>query len=193
MARFLHKGMCDSRRNCFLFNVRDWRMLETTLQATRDSYSTDKACMTLERAFRDCEARLGRPATNLDICDELGLNLKELYALLDRYRGIGLGCVDDCAPVAEATDVGPRVKYLPDPAQKEFFCIYLRSAFRVAMVQAVDALPKNEKLVVSLYHNEDLTMQEIAQIFGISEIRVAQIHTTAMLRIRGKLLGLEEI
>jgi RNA polymerase sigma factor FliA len=168
-------------------------MLETTIQEPRDSISAGKACMALERAFRDCEARLGRPATNLDICDELGLNLKELYALLDRYRGIGLGYVDDYAREDGTAGVGSLVKYLPNPERKEIFCVYPRSAFRVAMVSAIDALPKNEKLVVSLYHNEDLTMQEIAQIFGVSEIRVAQIHTTAMLRIRGKLLGLEEI
>jgi RNA polymerase sigma factor FliA len=168
-------------------------MLETTVHVTRDVNSMEQACMTLERAFRDCEARLGRPATNLDICDELGLDLKELYALLDRYRGIGLGCVDNYASLDATTDIGPLVKYVPNPEHKGTFCVYPRSAFRVAMVQAIEALPKNEKLVVSLYHNDDLTMQEIARIFGISEMRVAQIHTTAMMRIRGKLLGLEEV
>lgn len=168
-------------------------MLEAILQATLDSTISDNGCMALERAFKDCEVRLKRPATNLDVCDELGINLRELYAVLDRYRGIGLGCVDDFTPADVGGDLGPLVKYIPNPEQKEIFCVYPKSEFRVAMVQAIDALPKNEKLVVSLYHNEDLTMQEIAQIFGISEIRVAQIHTTAMLRIRGKLIGLEGI
>ena len=145
--------------------------------------------MALERAFKTCEERAQRPATNLDVCEELGISLRELYALLDRFRGIGLGYVDDYVAPAGKGDNGPLVKYLPNPEQTEIFCICTRSEFRVAMIQAIDALPKNEKLVVSLYHNEDLTMQEIAQIFGISEIRVAQIHTTAMLRVRGRLIS----
>lgn len=163
-------------------------MLGATSQATPNSTLPDNGCMALEKAFWDCETRLQRPATTLEVCGELGINLRELYALLDRYRSIGFGCVDDCARPGGDGDQDPLVKYVPNPEQKEAYCIFPELAFRVAMARAVDALPKNEKLVVSLYHNEDLTMREIAQIFGISETRVAQIHTMAMLRIRGKLI-----
>ncbi len=167
-------------------------MSGATVQAIPNTGLPADGCMALEKAFRDCEVRLHRPPTNLDVCDELGINLKELYALLDRYRGIGLGCVDDYTPQGDDGCPEPLVIYTPDPEQKDVFCVYTKSTFRVAMIQAIDGLPKNEKLVVSLYHNEDLTIQEIAQIFGISEIRVAQIHTTAMLRIRGKLISLKD-
>ena len=147
----------------------------------------------LEVAFRDCESRMGRPATILEVCGALGLGLKELYDLLDQHRGIGLGCMDEFDSAAGETAQEHMVKYVPDPAYRDCFAVYSRSGFRVAMARALEALPRNEKLVVSLHHNEDMTMKEIAEIFGISEIRVAQIHTTAMLRIRGKLLSQEQV
>jgi RNA polymerase sigma factor FliA len=167
-------------------------MMEATLQVALDPTFHANGHLALEKAFRDCEVRQGRPATNLEVCDELGLSLRELYALLDLYRGIGMGGVDDFVPVSVDGDLGALVKYVPNPSQAEIFHIVSKNDFRIAMVQAIEDLPKNEKLVVSLYHNEDLTMQEISQIFGISEMRVAQIHTTAMLRIRGKLQSLNE-
>jgi RNA polymerase sigma factor for flagellar operon FliA len=166
-------------------------MLEAVLCANSDGAVQDYGRALLERAYRDCEMRQGRPATNLEVCDELGLSLRELYALLDLHRGIGLGCVSDLDPAGVEDEGDVRIRYVPDPDQAESSNVYSKSEFRVAMVHAIEALPKNEKLVVSLYHNEDLTMKEIARIFGISESRVAQIHTTAMLRIRGKLQILE--
>jgi len=167
-------------------------MLEAALEARVETVFHDNGRRDLEKAFRDCESRLGRPATNLEICEELGLGLKELYSLLDLQRGIGLGCMDDYEPVSE-TETGQLIKYVPDPSAVECFSIYPKAEFRYALAQAIETLPKNEKLVVSLHHNEELSMQEIAKIFGISETRVAQIHTTAMLRIRGKLHSLVEV
>ena len=141
----------------------------------------------LERAFTDCEVRLGRPATNLEVCTELGMSLKELYSMLDLHKEIGLGRVEDCSAAEAESEMAVRIRYFPDPANEESYRIYSKNGFSTAMAGALEALPKNEKLVVSLYHNEELTMLEIAEIFGVSPARVAQIHTTAMLRIRGKL------
>ncbi len=168
-------------------------MLEAAFHENIDPTVQGTELRTLERAFNDCEIRLGRPATNLDICNELGLNLREFYTLLDSNRGIGLGRVSDCAADNGNGYGEALVRYFPDPADEESFCTCSKAAFGSAMARALEGLPKNEKLVVSLRHNEDLTMQEIAQIFGISELRVAQIHTTAVLRIRAKLQSLEGI
>ncbi|MBP1596736.1 MAG: polymerase, sigma 28 subunit, FliA/WhiG subfamily [Acidobacteria bacterium] len=141
----------------------------------------------LEKAFADCEVRLGHPATNLDVCTELGLSLKALYSMLDQHKGIGPGRVEDCSPAEEESGAAARIRYFPDPANEAGYRTYSKSGFSLAMAAALEALPRNEKLVVSLHHNEELTMQEIAEIFGVSPARVGQIHTTAMLRIRGKL------
>ena len=99
---------------------------------------------------------------------------------------------DGCGNVSgvlryNATSSEPIVKYFPDPGTDKACTMYSESGFQAAMTQAIEALPKNEKLVLSLCHEEDLSLGEVARIFGVSEARVAQIHTIAMLRIRGKL------
>jgi RNA polymerase sigma factor for flagellar operon FliA len=166
-------------------------MLQERLQSSPAPVFHESGLKALERAFRECEFRLGRPATNLEVCDELGLSLRELYALLDLHRGVGLGQIDDFESGDSDEHVGPMIKYLPDPSEGESFFVFSKPAFQAAMARALEALPKNERLVVSLHHNDNLKMHDIAEIFGISVARVAQIHTTAMVRIRGKLQSFE--
>jgi RNA polymerase sigma factor FliA len=166
-------------------------MLEAAVSVHFDPVSQGCGLSTLEKAFRECEARLGRPATNLEVCSELGLNLKDFYSLLDLHSGIGLGRVDTLEFSGADAGEEPCVKYVPHPEEEESGCVCSKLGFELAMAQALETLPKNEKLVVALHHNEALSMREIAQVFGISEARVAQIHTTAMLRIRGKLQSLD--
>jgi RNA polymerase sigma factor FliA len=166
-------------------------MLESATCGQIEIEMHDGELSLLEKAFRDCEHRLGRPATNLEVCNELGVSLKELYSLLDSQRGVSLGRVDEREGNDPSVSVEPLLKYVPDPDNEEYFYLYPSARFQSAMAQALEALPKNEKLVVSLHHNEDMTMRDIAEIFGVSEARIAQIHTTAVLRIRGKLLALE--
>jgi RNA polymerase sigma factor for flagellar operon FliA len=166
-------------------------MLEAAIHPNLDPEFQRYGLSSLEQAFRDCETRMGRPATNLEVCYELGMSLQEFYSLLDLYRGVGLGRVDDLESYDGDRKSEPRVKYVPDPVDQGAFHIYPKSRFQIAMAQALESLPKNEKLVVSLRHNKDLTMLEIARIFGISEARIAQIYTAAMLRVRGKLQSLD--
>lgn len=145
----------------------------------------------LENAFRDCEARLGRPATNVDVCEELGITLEDLYEHLERYRGLNLGRFDEIGSQAP-DETSLSVRYVPFPRDEEISYIYPASEFRRGLTDAVNALPKNEQLVVYLRYRQKLSWAEIAASFGLSESRVAQIHTTAMLRIRPKLLDLHE-
>lgn len=144
----------------------------------------------LENAFRRCEERAGRPATNLEVCEELGITLAEFYRLLERYRGLSLGRFEEIAS-ADAEDGGGLVKYVPHAHDDEIYYLYSKSELRDALSRAFDALPKNEQLVVSLLYHHRLKTAEIAGIVGFSEARVAQIHTTAMLRMRPKLLALD--
>ncbi len=162
-------------------------MLETVYQVNSSPALPAMELKLLERTYIECEARLGRPATNLEVCEELGMSLGDLYSLLDSCRGVGLGRVDSNA-FAETSDTSEHVvKYFPDPSIEEAFSVCSESAFHTAITHAIEALPRNEKLVLSLCHEEDLSLEEVAGIFGVSEARVAQIHTIAMLRIRGKL------
>ena len=154
------------------------------------SPTRDAGVRALESAFIDCESRNGRPATSLEICEELGIPLQTLFGLLEGCRELNLGKIEEIQP-QEGEGRKDLVKYMPYGQDESIFYVYARSEFRRSLTRAVEALPKNEQLVFLLRYRQRLSMADIAGIVGFSETRVAQIHTTAMLRIRPKLLGLE--
>ena len=81
----------------------------------------------------------------------------------------------------------PLVKYVPDAPQLDPFFVFHKSEIQGIMSTAIDTLPKKERLVVSLYYYDELTMKEIGKVLGVNESRVSQLHTKAMLRLRTKL------
>jgi len=188
MAWILHQAKMELSRDVFLkFSCWGFDMLESAYQVQLNPEIPGMGMKQLAKTYCQCEARLGRPATNLEVCSELGMSLGELYSLLDSCRGVGLGRIDNRGSADIGDSAEPVLKYFPDPGSDEAFTMYSASGFQAAMTQAIEALPKNEKLVLSLCHEEDLPLGEVARIFGVSEARVAQLHTIAMLRIRGKL------
>ncbi len=162
----------------------DQGAVESDLFAT----SYEAGVRELENAFRDCEERTGRPATNLEVCEELGISLNELYRLLERYRGLSLGRFEEIGS-GDAGEGGGLIRYVPNGHDHGAYFFCSKCELRAALSRAFDALPKNEQLVVSLLYHHRLTTAEIAGVVGFPEARVAQIHTTAMLRMRPKLLA----
>jgi len=146
---------------------------------------------TLERAYRDCETRMGRPATDVEVCEELGITLPGLYRQLNRYRWLKLGRFVKIQRL-ESGRSEVSVKYIPFIWDEEISYLYAESEFRRSLNQAINALPKNEQLVLLLRYQQKKTLAEIAALIGFSKVRVAQIHTSAMLRIRPKLLELRD-
>jgi RNA polymerase sigma factor for flagellar operon FliA len=144
----------------------------------------------LEKAYRDCESRLGRPATNVEVCEELGITIRDLCGRLEKYRKLSIGNVKEIESQEEG-DSERLVKYVPFTQLDEEMCyVFAHAEFRNSLNRAINALPKNERLVVRLRYRQKLSLAEIASLIGISENSVAQIHTTAMLRIRPKLIEL---
>ncbi len=86
----------------------------------------------------------------------------------------------------------PLVKYIPDAPQMDPFFVFHKSEIRNLLGGAIEALPKKERLVVSLYYYDELTMKEIGKVLGVNESRVSQLHTKAMLRLRNKLRKIKE-
>lgn len=164
---------------------------------TRDALDYDLPSMdiggvrTLESAFRDCEARLGRPATNIEVCEELGITLQDLYDELEQHRELTLGKFEEIED-QQAAGSEAFVRYVPYPWDEEVCFVYAQTEFDNALSRAVNTLPRNEQLVLYLRYRQNLTCRKIAALIGLSETRVALIHTTAMLRVRPKLVELRE-
>jgi RNA polymerase sigma factor FliA len=149
--------------------------------------SLRKKSKDLERVYRDLEQRLGRPANDKEICEEMEISLEEFYDLLDQIKGLNLGSFQELSGSEEDRNSEPLVKYVPDAPQKDPFYLFHKSEIQKILSTVIDTLPKKERLVVSLYYYDDLTMKEIGKVLGVNESRVSQLHTKAVLKLRTKL------
>jgi RNA polymerase sigma factor for flagellar operon FliA len=149
--------------------------------------SLRKKSKDLERVYRELEQRLGRPATDKEVCEVMEITLEEFYELVDQIKGLNLGSFQELAGQDEDKNSEPLVRYVPDAPQMDPFFVFHKSEIQGILSTAIDTLPKKERLVVSLYYFDELTMKEIGKVLGVNESRVSQLHTKAMLRLRTKL------
>lgn len=154
--------------------------------------SVRKKSHILEKAYADLEKNLGRPAEFEEVSHALGLELEEFHQLLDETKPVSLVDIEGIwkavrnAPELPIHDL-PEI-LLDESVRDPFLALYF-SELQDVMVKAIDALPDKEKLLISLYYYEELTMKEIGQIMGYTESRISQLHTQAMFRLRARLRG----
>ena len=152
--------------------------------------SVRKKSHILEKTYSELEKTLGRPAEAEEVCEALGLELEEFYQLLDETKSVSLVELEG---VWKTIRNGPDLpdnelpEILLDENVRDPFLALHFSELQDIMVKAIDALPDKEKLLISLYYYEELTMKEIGQIMGYTESRISQLHTQAMVRLRSKL------
>jgi len=150
--------------------------------------SIRKVINRLMDAYHELEQKLGRPARDEEIAEQLGLKIEEFYELIKQAAGVPLislnGLVD--------RDEKRRniVSCLEDPKSANAFGILGLSEVKDAIAKAIDDLPEKEKQVISLYYYDELTMKEIGKVLDLTESRVSQIHTKAVLRLRVRIKNL---
>lgn len=140
----------------------------------------------VERALERLESRLQRSATDAEVAVELGVSiadLRELYAQLQLTSVIAL---DELMAVGR----GGRsiAETLPDDTAQEPGAVLDSAESRRLLAEAVSQLTDRDRVVVSLYYFENLTLAEIGRVLGVTESRVCQLHTRAVLRLRSKML-----
>lgn len=152
--------------------------------------SVRKKSHVLEKAYTELERNLGRPAEAEEVCNVLGLELEDFYQLLDETKTVSLVELEGVwKAVRNGPDLGDNElpEILLDENVRDPFLALHFSELQDIMVRAIDALPDKEKLLISLYYYEELTMKEIGQIMGYTESRISQLHTQAMVRLRSRL------
>ena len=136
----------------------------------------------IERVAHEIEGRAGRPASEEEIAAELDLSLAQYQELLGKVGEMTLFSLEDLGFGSGEE------RFSPDTEDEEADADPLRALLsqeRVHLVaDAIGALPEREKLVVALYYNEDLTMKEVGGVLGLTESRVSQLHSQAMLRLK---------
>jgi len=147
----------------------------------------------LEKAYQALEQKLGRPANDKEVADFLEIDEKKLANLLLEVSYLTLGSLDEVWNGGENENKDLTLKdSLEDPntpnptAELEFQDV------KKILAKSIDKLPPQEKLLVSLYYYEGLTAKEISQVMEVSSSRISQLHSKAILRLRGSLSRLKQ-
>jgi RNA polymerase sigma factor for flagellar operon FliA len=144
-----------------------------------------KASM-IEKVSHGLEGALGRPPTEEEIAEELGMTLEAYQELLTRVGEMTLFSIEDLG--FQTGEERFRLEQrLEDGEVDPLGALLTRERVR-QVATAVGRLPEREQLVITLYYQEDLTMKEVGAVLGLTESRVSQLHSQAMLRLKGHLI-----
>lgn len=131
--------------------------------------------------------RLGRPPEDDEVAAELKMSRDELEDFIVRARGAVMISVDDIG--LHEPDGHKVVKMLADTHNPDPLSSLVNEREREAIAGAIQSLPEKERLVLTLYYYEELTMKEIGDLLKVTESRVCQIHTKAIIRLKAYLQG----
>ena len=141
----------------------------------------------LEKAYAKLEAKLRRTPTDDEVAAELGLTDEQFQALLGQLSFVGLVALDELLSSGgdrgEGFTLGDTIADSGDGPVGA----YEVEEMRQILAQSINRMPEREKIVLTLYYYEGLTLSEIGQVLGVTESRVCQIHTKAVLQLRTKL------
>jgi len=138
-----------------------------------------------ERAMERLGARLRRTPTDTEVANELGISLGELRDLYRQLRLTSVAALEDL--IAAGKDSGSLVDTLPDDGAVDPVAVLVDRDNRRQLAEAIAQLTERDRIVVSLYYFESLTLAEIGKVLGVTESRVSQLHTRAVLRLRARL------
>jgi RNA polymerase sigma factor for flagellar operon FliA len=142
----------------------------------------------VDRAYAELEGQLHRVPTESEVASRLQIDVRELRALFTQLSTVNVAALDELLGAGE--DRGDRLSLLdtlgdartPDPENS-----FEAQETKFLLARAIDQLGEREKLVLVLYYYEGMTLAEIGRVLGVTESRISQMHTAAMLRLRARL------
>src|SRR5947208_5547684 len=144
----------------------------------------------IENAHSKLERELGRTPTDDEVANELGMSNDDFQESLLQISNSSVVALDELWAVSDAS--GDQVSLLDtmkDPSAVDPARELGVSELKDRLAHAISRLPEREKLVVALYYYENLTLREIGEVLGVTESRVSQLHTKAVLRLKARLQG----
>ena len=146
----------------------------------------------VEDAVRRLEASLGRAVTDNEIANEMGLTIKDYQKTILKISGTSILSLNDVWYTGEDNDKVSIVDSIESPQGLNPDIIVEKDEIKRVIIEAINELPEKEKKVLVLYYYEDLTLKEIGKVLEVTESRVSQLHTKAIMRLRAKLTNLKK-
>ncbi len=148
----------------------------------------------LERVYAELENKLKRVPTDEEVAEALKMSIEELHGLLNQLSYTTPVALEELWTISsDKNDRVSLIDTLEDTRVKDPSMIFELSELRGILAKAIDRLPQREKIVIALYYYRGLTLKEIGEILGVTESRVSQLHTKAILRLRARLKNIKSL
>jgi len=146
----------------------------------------------IEEVINKLESNLGRSASDKEIAKEMGVSTQEFQKVMLKISGTSILSLNDIWYTGEENDSVSIVESIESPHSLNPDTIVEKEEIKRVIVEAISELPEKEKKVLVLYYYEDLTLKEIGQVLEVTESRISQLHTKAIMRLRAKLTNIKK-
>jgi len=141
----------------------------------------------VEHAFEVLEMKLGRPPKEEEVAESLNLSLEEFYKLLNESRGVAIGVFRIPEEEEDNFSDEEMINYYMEEQSTSPDLVMEKTEMKELIARFIEELPKKEQLVLSMYYLEELNLKEVGKIMNLTESRISQIRTAAIMRLRSKM------
>ncbi len=146
----------------------------------------------IEDTIHHLESSLGRSANDREIAKEMRMSLKDFHKTMMKISGTSILSLNDVWYTGDENDKVSIVDSIESPSSLNPDMIIEKEEIKRVIVDAINELPEKEKKVLVLYYYEDLTLKEIGKVLEVTESRISQLHTKAIMRLRAKLTNIKK-
>lgn len=147
----------------------------------------------VEKIIVELENKMGRTVDDEEIADELDMSVDEFRTLVSKISGTSLVSLNGIWQASDDSDELSFIETIESPDNMNPDVMVEREEIKQHIMEAIKKLPDREKKVVVLYYYEDLTLKEIGEVLEVTESRVSQLHTKAIMRLRGRLAQMKSM
>ncbi len=183
----------DRSRGIKFRTYADFRIRGSILDSLRSldwvPRSVRKQKKIIEQTNSRLEQRFGRQATEEELSHEMGIEIQELHRLQDMLKSVSIGRFLELSNSDSmgSDDSDITMAFIVDDSTDDPYCALQKNELIDLIAASITRLPDKERVVVSMYYFDELTMKEIGSVLGITESRISQLHTKAMHRLRSTL------
>ena len=142
----------------------------------------------IEKSSAKLENKLHRAPTDEEMANDLGIEMQEFHDALTRISSSSIVALEELWTISSTgTESVALIDTIEDRAAKDPAAVVDVTEVKERLAHAISMLPEREKIVIALYYYEGLTLREIGEVLGVTESRVSQLHTKAILRLKGRL------